>query len=169
MATDPLAQAVMVAYCGWDPTVVVTAGTVLLDGDGTFCAFLPSLYVTAVAGVTVTNPDGSTYTATIGPGSNDVGWSENGTLTWQSCENGGRWPSGQQTISVTYSGGYAQAPADLQAALDSLSKRMPQIQTGAVSQRLGSAAVSYAQSVASGGLLLVEQMVFDRYRLPKAA
>lgn len=165
---DPLAQAVMVAYCGWDPTVPVADEVVLLDGNGTFWAFLPSLHVTAVTAVTVTNSDGSTYTATIGPGANDVGWSENGTLTWQSCANGGAWPAMQQAISVTYSGGYATVPADLAAALASLSARMPQLQSGRTSARLGSAAFAYAATVAAGGLLMVEQLVFDRYRIPRA-
>jgi hypothetical protein len=170
MATDPLAQAVMVAYCGWDPTVAVTNQTVLLDGNGTFWAFLPSLNVTAVSSVVVTNPDGSTYTAALdySAGIADVGWSANGTLVWQSPSNGGCWPNLPQTIAVTYSGGYATVPADLQAALDKLSSRMPSM-SGATSKRLGSAAFSYAASVAGGGLLTVEQMVFDRYRLPRAA
>jgi len=157
----------MVAHCGWDPTVPVTDETITLDGNGTFWLFLPSLHVIAVSAVVVTNPDGSTYTATIGPGLNDVGWSENGTLTWQSSCNGGAWPEMQQSVSVTYSGGYATIPADLQAALDKLSSRMPSI-TGASVKRLGSASISKSAAVATGGLLLVEQMVFDRYRIPRA-
>lgn len=168
MAVDPLAQAVMVVYCGWDPTVLVTNGVVQLDGNGTPWAFLPSLNVTAVSAITVTNWDGSTYVPTIGPGVNDVGWAADGILTWQSCNNGAAWPLGQQTISLTYSGGYNGAPTDLAAALASLSARMPQLQSGAASKRIGSASISYAAAVAAGGLLLVEQMVFDAYRLPKA-
>jgi hypothetical protein len=168
MSTDPLAQAAMVAYCGWDPTIPVNNETVLLDGNGTFWAFLPSLHVTAVTAVVVTNPDGSTYTATVGPGMTDVGWSENGTLTWQSCNNYGIWPAGQQSIAVTYSGGYSAAPPDLDAALASLTARMPKVQSGRTTARLGSAAIGYASNVAAGGLLLVEQMVFDRYRIPRA-
>jgi hypothetical protein len=167
MATDPLAQAVMVAYCGWDPTVLVTNETILLDGNGTAWAFLPSLNVVAVTSVVVTNGDGSTYTATIGPGMMDVGWSDDGILTWQSCNNCGSWPGLQQSIAVTYSGGYNGPTDELQAVLDHLSGRIPAM-TGATSRRLGSASIAYAQSVADGGLLLVEQMVLDRYRLPRA-
>lgn len=158
----------MVAYCGWDPTVPVTAGVVQVDGNGTPWAFLPSLHVTAVSAITVTNWDGSTYVPTIGPGSNDVGWNADGILTWQSCNNGAAWPLGQQAISVTYSGGYDGAPPDLQAVLDSLTARMPQLQSGATAKRLGAASISYAAAIAAGGLLLVEQMVLDSYRLPKA-
>lgn len=158
----------MVAYCGWDPTVPVVGDTITVDGNGTSWAFLPSLYVTAVTAVVVTNPDGSTYTATIGPGANDVGWAEDGILTWQSCNNYGCWPEMQQAISVTYSGGYVVAPADLQAVLDSLTARMPQLQSGRTSARLGSAAFAYAAAVAAGGLLTVEQVVLDHYRIPRA-
>lgn len=167
MAVDPLAQAAMVIYCGWDPTVLVTNQPVQVDGNGTPWAFLPSLNVTAVTAVTVTNWDGSTYVATVGAGFNDVGWSANGILTWQSSNNGACWPLGQQAISVTYSGGYPAVPADLAAALAHLSARMPAI-SGATSARLGTAAFSYAATVAAGGLLLIEQMVFDGYRLPRA-
>lgn len=157
----------MVAYCGWDPTVLVIDDTVLLDGNGTEWAFLPCLNVTGVSSVTVTNPDGSTYMPTIGPGMTDVGWSADGILTWQSGCNGGRWPEQQEAISVTYSGGNDGAPDDLAAVLANLTARLPKM-TGAVSKRIGSAAISYAQTVADGGLLLVEQMVLDRYRLPRA-
>lgn len=163
---DPLAQAVMVAYCGWDPTVLATNETLTLDGNGTAWAFLPSLNVTSVSAITVTNPDGSTYVPTIGPGMNDVAWSDNGILTWMSCNNGAAWPEMQQAIQVTYSGGWDGAPTDLQAALDHLTTRLPSM--GVTSQRLGSASLSYALTIAEGGLLLVEQMVLDRYRLPKA-
>jgi len=51
--------------------------------------------------------------------------------------------------------------------LDKLSSRMPSI-TGASVKRLGSASISTSAAVATGGLLLVEQMVFDRYRIPRA-
>lgn len=166
--TDPMAQAVMVAYCRWDPTAVVTGETVTLNGNGTDIALLPSLYVTDVSAVVVTNCDGSTYTATIGPGANDVGWDEGGVLTWQSSNNGGAWPLGQQSIAVTYSGGYVGVPAYLAAALASLSKRTAGA-VGAQSKRLGAASVTYAQVIANGGLLTTEQMVFDRYRLPAGA
>lgn len=176
--SDPLAWAVMVAYCGWDPTVLVTDETVNLDGNGKEVLALPSLNVTAVSAVTVTDWDGSTWTPTVGA-SQQVGWSKNGILTWNpgaiptsstsftACWFGPYWPEGQQNIAVTYSGGYDGPDAFLDAALNSLTNRLPQM--GRTSARLGSAGFTYAASVASGGLLLVEQMVFDRYRLPRVA
>lgn len=173
MTTDPLAQAAMVAYCGWDPTVVVTDETVYLDGDGTTLLQLPSLYVTAVSAVTLTDGLGNTYTATIDQpgttGGNDVGWTDNGLLSWHpwTCSPYAVWPIGEQNIAVTYSSGYPAPPDELLAVLASLTARVPQLQSGAVSKRLGSAAISYAQGVAAGGLLMVEQMVLDRYRIPR--
>lgn len=157
----------MVAYCGWDPTIPVVDETVLLDGDGSTVVTLPCLNVTAVTSVVITDADGGTYTATLTGSYPDVGWSANGVLTWQSGENFGRWPVGQQNIAVTYSGGYNGTPDDLQAALDSVAGRMPL--TGASSKALGSAKISYGHAITDGGLLLVEQMVFDKYRLPRVA
>src|SRR5512146_3336226 len=123
-APNPLAQAVMVAYCGWDPTTPVTE-TVLLDGNGSQLLTLPSLYVTAVSAVAITNADGSVDTPSIGFGASlicNVGWKINGEL-WR---NDNYWPQGQQNVSVTYSGGYSGPPDDVVAVLDSLTTRMPQ-------------------------------------------
>lgn len=174
--TDPLAQAVMVAYCGWDPTEMVTNRTVTLDGNGTRLLTLPSLYVTGVSSVTVTDQYGTVHTylstdspATIGPGNTMVGWSENGVLIYGDPALCGVWPEDLQNVTVTYSGGYTSVPADLAAVLASLTNRMPQLQSGRTSARLGSAAFAYAATVAGGGLLLVEQMVLDRYRIIRAA
>lgn len=165
-AVDPLAQAAMVAYCRWDPTTPVVNETVLLDGNGALSLFLPSLYVTAVTAVTVTWQDGSTYAAQIGTGL-DVAWNEGGELSWlpTAMQGFGCWPEGRRNIAVTYSGGYATVPADLQAALNSLSNRMANVTSGIASKKVGTAAIAYAQTLAQGGLLLVEQMVFDRYRI----
>jgi hypothetical protein len=165
--TSPLASAVMVAYCGWDPTVLVSDETVLLDGLGGPVLMLPSLHVTDVSAVEVTNRDGSVYTSTLTGTYPDVGWSSNGVLTWGSSCNGGVWPVGQQNVAVTYSGGYNGPPDDLQAALDNLTGRLAKL--GWTTAKMGSAAVSFGTQIAQGGLLLIEQMVFDRYRLPRAA
>lgn len=170
---DPLAQAVMVAYCGWDPTVLVTDDEVELDGNGSEVVVLPSLYVTAVTSVVVTDRRGTSKTylstdtpASIGAGKTSVGWGENGVLTYKGWDFGGAWPEDQRNIAVTYSGGYDQPPDDLLAALASIGKRTAGAM-GATSKKLGTASLTYAASVAAGGLLLVEQMVLDRYRIPR--
>jgi hypothetical protein len=167
---DPLAQAAMVAYCGWDPTALVVDQQILLDGNGALALFLPSLYVTAVSAVTVTLVDGSTYAAQIGTGL-DVSWNVGGELDWLPTATGGAgcWPEGLQNVAVTYSGGYATVPTDLQAALNSLSARMPKVTSGLTQAKIGTASMTYAQSVAQGGLLAVEQWVFDKYRIVKVA
>ena len=169
MTTDPLAQAAMVAYCGWDPTAVVTDAVLTLDGTGTSLAFLPSLHVTDVSAVTVTYSDGLVYDAIIGA-DGDIVWSENGTLRWlPTSMQFGVFPAGTANIAVTYSGGYTEVPADLAAALDSLSGRMPTIQSAVTQAKIGTAVITRGSAIAEGGLLLVEQMVFDRYRIVKAA
>lgn len=161
---DPLAVGAMVAYCGWDPSTSVT-GTVRLDGNGTRLLALPSLYVTAVTAVSVTDQWGTVTTPTIGPGT-EIGWSANGCLTWNGV---GGWPEGQQNVAVTYTGGYDMLPDDLDAAVASLSKRTSAATFGATSRRMGTAAVNFGAEVSSGDFLNVERMVFDRYRLPRVA
>lgn len=162
----------MVAYCGWDPTTPVVNETTVLDGDGTRQLWLPSLYVTAVASVTITDPDGSTYDAVMGEG-NDVTWNQNGRLLWEGWQYFGlvdpsqrflAWPYGAANVSVVWSGGYTTIPADLAAALNSLSNRMPYI-TGALSRRLGQVQISYPQAIANGGLLWIEECVFRKYKI----
>lgn len=167
---DPLAQAAMVAYCGWDPTTQVTDAVATLSGTGSPSIFLPSLAVTAVTAVSVTFPDGYVYDAQIGEGL-DVSWRENGELRWLPTASRPwiYWPEGLDNIQVTYSGGYNPIPADLTAALNSLSSRMPTIQSGLTSAKIGTAAMTYAAPLAAGGFLMVEQMVFDRYRIVRAA
>lgn len=171
---SPMALAVMIAHCGWDPTELVTDRVTLLDGLGVDTLFLPSLQVTAVSAVVVTNGDGSIYTPTIDPvDSNasptpaDVSWSDNGCLQWRTANNGGRWPLGRRAVKVTWSGGYTDVPDDLAAALGNLTDRMPRI--GIASRKIDTAAETYAAVVAEGGLLMIEQLVFDRYRIPRAA
>ncbi|SDJ07844.1 hypothetical protein SAMN05444157_1621 [Frankineae bacterium MT45] len=159
---DPLAVAIMVSRCHWDPTLIVEDEQVVLDGDGGKSLFLPSLHVTDVSAVSVVDSHGVTTDLAIGPGL-DVGWSENGELQRSSYPYA--WPVGQRNITVTYSGGYVDVPATLTAVLDSLTSRMPQIKSGAASRKLGTASVAFAQSVAEGGLLSVETMILDRYRI----
>lgn len=159
---DPLAQAVMVAYCGWDPTEHVTDQEILLAGNGTRVLTLPSLHVTAVSACSVTDRWGTVLDLSIGPGATDLSWSENGVLTLKNCARLRAFPEDQQNVAVTYSGGYAEIPADLQAALDSIGKRAHGIR----SKTMGKTAYTY---FASGDLLLVEKMVLDRYRIVKAS
>lgn len=176
MATDPLALATMVAYCGWDPTLVVANEPITLDGNGLRMLTLPSLYVTGVSSVVVTDQSGGTHTylstdtpATIGPGNTLIGWSENGTLINGDPALAGAWPLDTRNVVVTYSGGYSAIPAELQAVLDSLTARMPTAKAGLTAKRMGLSSFNYAASIAAGGLLTVEQMVLDRFRIVKAA
>lgn len=169
--TDPLALATMVAYCGWDPTEVVDDQEIKLDGNGTALLTLPSLYVTDVSAVQILRRDSQVTDAAIGPGE-EVDWSENGTLTWSGCGPwpvGTAWPEGKRNVLVTYSGGYQALPADLAAALASLTKRVSGPLFGMAGTRMGTAAVTFGQQMAAGGLLMVEEMVFDKYRIVRSA
>lgn len=167
---DPLALAAVVAYLGWDPSVDVQNETVNLDGNGTPVVALPSLNVTGVSAVTVTDYWGTSYTAELVTAPVDVQWSPNGVLTWRSSQFCGVWPEGSQNVAVTYSAGYGGAwPEDLTAAINSISKRTSGALLGATSARMGSAAINFGQKVAAGDLTVVEQMVLDRYRLPRSA
>lgn len=169
---DPLALAAMVAYCGWDPTEYLADAVVTLDGNGSPLLTLPSLNVTGVSSVVVTDGYGDVLTylssddpASIGPGRTMVGWSSDGALTCRDYALGSVWPEGAGNVVVTYSSGPVET-ADLDAAMAHLSARMPAM-TGATSAKMGTAALTFGQTIAEGGLLLIEQMVFDRYRIPR--
>lgn len=74
---------------------------VAVDGNGIGVVHLPLWPVVAVTTVVV---DGDTVT--------DFGWTRRGTLV---RDNGGRWPSGQRNIVVTYSYGLDPVPAAIKA------------------------------------------------------
>lgn len=167
MTVDPFAQAVMVAYCDWDPTEVVTDQTVLLNGNGTSLLTLPSLYVTDVSAVVITDRIGTVTTAVLSPAPVDVEWSEDGCLECTSCVLGGIFPPGRRNVAVTYSGGYDTIPATLQAALDSIAKRAPIASGGVQKRKLLSGEIAYSASVMAGELLITEQMILDQYRIPR--
>lgn len=148
----------MVARCRWDPTEVVTDRQTVLNGNGTPLISLPTLMLTAVSAATVTRAPNVTETLTVGVGA-DVEWSENGLLELRRCV----WPYGRGNVTVTWSGGYESTPADLAAVLSSISRRLAN-GTPAQQRKMLSASVTYAQSIAEGGLLTAEEMVLDRYR-----
>lgn len=166
MATDPLALAAMVAWCKWNPLLQVTSEVILLDGNGTTLLTLPSLHVTAVEAVTVTDRYDATYSLTIGTGSADVEWSDDGTLSLCSMTLG-CWPAGKRNIEVRYSGGYAPddpEAAEVQAVLDSIGKRVGPMSAGIKSKSMGKARFDYFEP----DLTAVEQMVLNRYRIIQA-
>ncbi|HJQ00084.1 MAG TPA: hypothetical protein VJ851_00660 [Jatrophihabitans sp.] len=167
MTLDPFARAVMVAYCKWDPTEVVTDKTVYLNGNGTPLLTLPSLYVTDVSEVVITDRAGSVSTATVGVGAVDLEWSEDGCLECTGCRFS-VFPAGRRNVAVTYSGGYETVPDTLQPALDSIAKRAPSATSGVQKRKLLNAEIQYAASLMAGQLLITEQMVLDQFRIMQA-
>lgn len=165
MSNDPLAVAAMVAWCGWNPIEPVTDEVIVLDGNGTTLLTLPSLHVTAVSSVIVTDRFDNITTLTVGTGSADVQWSEDGTLSLCSLILG-CWPEGKRNVQVTYSGGYPadDAPAEIQAVLDSIGKRTATMSAGLKSKSLGKARFDYYPP----DLLLVEQLVLNRFKIIQA-
>lgn len=169
---DPLAVGAMIAYCGWDPTEYFVNLAVTLDGNGTSTLALPSLKVTGVSSVIVTDGYGSVFTylstdspASIGPGETMVSWSEHGILTCSDPDLAGAWPDGQGNVVVTYSSGTGTEDLALTAAVAHLSNRIATM--GATSAKMGTASLAYGAATATGGMLLIEQMVFDKYRIPR--
>lgn len=153
----------MIAHCGWDPTAVVANVTIRLDGNGSRIALLPSLYVTDVSAVVVTDPYGTDQVLTVGRGATDVSWSENGVLKLKSCWPLACFPEDQQNVAVTYSGGYSEVPDEITAVLESIGRRSATL--GIKSRQMSKAKFEYFPG---GELLTVEQMVLDRYRIAQA-
>lgn len=164
-----MASGVVRSYCGWaisqESNVSVT-----LDCDGGFFVFLPSLYVTAVASVVINGTDdsGAAYPT---PLATDWDWRTDGRLTWLRDVYG--WPSGGQRLTVTYSGGYATIPDEVQAVTMSVAERLSQ--SSVIQSQLANVGgiqtnTTYAQAVTAGtGLTDAEKAVLSRHRLLVAA
>lgn len=100
------ASALVRAYCGWALSRVEER-VIWLDGTGGRYLSLPCLYVTAVSSVAV-----------IGTDVEDHSWSQNGLLY-----RGAYWPAGLRTVRVEYTGGYAEVPAQVKAAVAAIALR----------------------------------------------
>jgi hypothetical protein len=77
------------------------------------------------------------------------------------------WPYGQRNVGVTYSGGYTvdTLPAEIPSVLASITKRMPTASSGKQSKTMGSTSFTYSKTATAGELLVVEQLVLNRYRI----
>jgi hypothetical protein len=167
-----MASAIIVDYCGWP--VLSYTDTAVLDTDGAVCVMLPCLHVTGVTAVVF---DG----VTLDPA--NYSWSAMGALArhWEcsataasgSPSDFGRhrgWPPGFRRMSVSYAGGYDEPLADLTAAACSIAARaqLPLAATQAL-QTVGGITTNYQYrtQAQNSRLLPSEQIVLDRYALPR--
>lgn len=104
------AQALVRAFCGWHIAPSRTE-TVTLRGYGQRRIFLPSLYVTDVASVTV---EGSAYTVDL-----DYTWTEQGVL-----RRLGGWWTADEDIVVEFTHGYAAPPAEVTGVVQAVALRL---------------------------------------------
>jgi hypothetical protein len=153
------AEAIVRAYCGWHIAPSRTE-TVRLRGDSRASIILPSLHVTDVASVTIGSvlADPTTYD-----------WGTNGVISMRYRGNDYdpqcHW--GYAAVTVTYTHGYIDPPADVSGVVQAMAKRAMDSATQQVSQ-VGQ--VIFSQP----GVLLTlhsqqdEIKVLDRYRLPKS-
>lgn len=136
-------------YCGWSISEETVTGGVY-DSDGSRLLLLPTLHLTAVAEVLV---DGVAVT--------DYSWSEMGALK-REC----RWPCGFRRVTVSYTHGYATAPAEVQAIAFGLAKRGATIRPGLKTRTVGAVTNQYTDGVSGTSLDAYETAVLDRYRVP---
>lgn len=164
--SDPLALGVVVGYCGWDPTAEVIDATTKVNGTGTDLVLLPTLALASIASITATDVWGniSTLDPTADVEYNDAGEIE---LKPVNSANLTSWPVGKDNITIVWSGGNSSVPADLAAAITSITNRLPAM--GLNRATIGTATLQYGPAYMTGDLLAVEKYVLDRYRIYKAA
>lgn len=111
-AVDPSATALAAvqAYCGWHigPS---QEDTLILDGSGASLLMLPSLHVTDVASISADYDGGLTV---LDPTSYD--WSAVGMIELRN----GCFPHRFRSVTVTFTHGYSEMPANVQAVVDQI-------------------------------------------------
>lgn len=158
------ASSQMRGYCGWH-IFPSTQDTITLDGGGGQLLLLPSLYVTSVDTVTISDPDPDVDPYDLNAA--DFTWSTRGVLSRAACYY--TWPAGMGTVDVTFTHGYDNPPGELVKVCVSAAKRMP-AQVGNIARtEIGTARVFYAGNYLGGmaatGWTFDEQQILDRYRI----
>lgn len=170
------ASGVVRSFCRWQITPVYTE-TLTLDSEGGSVLQLPALVVSNVAQVTV---DGVPIT--------DFTWSGDGMVSrpWTMCPTydaeldqwvTGGFPAGFRRITVTYTGGYDAAPAEIQAVVLSAAARQYANPQGLMEAVVGGIRVQYPNARSGpkagtvGGLMLSddEMRVCSPYRVERLA
>jgi hypothetical protein len=148
------AEALVRSYCRWHIAPARTETLTLPAGEGV-ALLLPSLMVTAVASVTV---DGTALTA------DEYTWTEAGVLKHSTNI---RWGSG--TVVVEFTHGYAEAPPDVTAIVQSVAQRAVDNPGSLVRKQVGPFGDTYSQTGFNQSLPLAlldaEKDVLAAYRL----
>jgi len=145
------AEAVVRNYCGWHIAPVRTDTVSLLWPQEDTAVVLPTLRLVAVTGVV--DSDGNT----LDPGfySSTTQGVLVRTYAWSPLLYG--W--GYMTVTFTH--GYTEVPADVTAAVVNLAKRLRGGSTALLSKTIGPFSESYTPD-----LLGLDRSVLDRYKLP---
>lgn len=142
------AQAAIRRYCGWHIAPEVTE-TITLDGSGSRSLWLPSLYVTDIASVTVEG---------IVKDVDDYDWSTNGYVS----SRFGTWSIRPRQIVVEFTHGYDDIPDDLIGVAVAMAGRAAASPAGPKRQTVGPFSVEWD----SPGPLQHERDILDQYKLP---
>lgn len=154
--TDRLeqAEALVRSFCGWHIAPSRTE-TVVVRGKGTATLLLPSMYVTAVASVTI---DGVALTL-----DDEYIWSQAGVLT-----HAGHWGTDEVSVAMTH--GYAAPPAEVTAIVQAVGQRAVDNPGSHVRTQVGPFSNTYSTTgsnqVATLALLDSEKDALRRYRIP---
>ena len=164
-STDALdATAVIRAACGWHIATEVEEVDVEIDVAGGRTLALPTLRLNSVSSVTAT-ATGEPVAAWDAAN----GWSRAGLLR---CDAG--WPVGFRAVTVSFTHGYSEVPADLAAAARSLARHInthpDQAPVSSFTKAQGSKSLTKAFAITTvanlvGQLSFVERLVIERYSL----
>ena len=132
--------------------------TLVLDGTGNDVLSLPTLNLTAVTSVVETQRGAgqSPVTLTV---ATDIDWSAAGLL-WR--VDGRCWTSKPRGVTVTFTHGLDDVPADVAQLTLTLAQRSAANPRRLMQQTVGSRSEMYAAG--SGGLLADEMALLDRFR-----
>lgn len=142
------AQGAIRRYCGWHIAPEVTE-TITLDGSGSRSLWLPSLYVTDIASITI---EGEVKSA------DDYDWSANGYV-WSRY---GYWTCRPRQIVVELTHGYSDIPEELVGVASSLAARRASSPAGVRREQAGQVSMEYG----AREFLADELQVLDRFKLP---
>ena len=149
------AEALVRSWCGWHIAPERPDETVTVRASDARTLLLPTLHLTAVTSVT---DDG------VRVAGDAYDWTPAGVL----LRSSGCWSSGP--IVVTFAHGFAEAPADVSAVVQSVAQRAVQNPGSLVRKQVGPFADTYSQTGSNQSLPLAlldaEKDILGHYRLP---